>query len=307
MENKTGFSFSTEEKESILNDFENYLRAAGQRLNTLRGNSSSARVFLDWTQQEQINYLEVSYTDLLAYIDYNKARGNTKNTINGKLQAVKHFYNYLQQKELVQSNPAEELRIKNIITRQPHDLIDWEDLEQLYQNYPTGSITGKRNKAILGMMIYQGLNSGEVAAIELKDVKLEAAKVYVPSVGRSNSRTLKLESVQILALQKYITGVRPVLLAMTDKKSEKLFTSSGDGKRLDNSLTRLMKAAKRLHPKIKNSKQIRASVITHWLKIHNIRQVQYMTGHRYISSTERYRTDLLETLQEQIDELHPLK
>ena len=306
MENETNFSFSTEEKEAILNDFENYLITEGQRLNTIRGNSSSARVFLDWTIQEQINYLEITCTDLLAYIDHHKARGNTKNTINGKLLAIKHFYNCLQQKELIKYNPAEELRIKNVITRQPHDLIEWEDLEQLYQNYPTSSITGKRNKTILGMMIYQGLTSGEVAKIELKDVKLEEAKVYVPRVGRSNSRTLKLESLQILQLQKYITGVRPVLLAMTEKESEKLFTSSGNGNRLDNSLTRLMRATRKLNSSIKNPKQIRASVITHWLKHHNIRQVQYMTGHRYISSTERYRTDNLETLQEQIDLLHPL-
>jgi len=294
-------------KEKLLNDFENYLRNEGQRLNTVRGNSSSARVFLDWTTNEQINYLEINYTDLLAYIDHQKARGNTKNTINGKLQGIKHFYNYLQQKELVQSNPAEELRIKNVIKRQPHDLIEWEDLEQLYKNYPTSSVTGKRNKTILGMLIYQGLNSGEVAAIELKDVKLEEAKVYIPSVGRSNSRTLKLESIQILQLQKYIAQVRPVLLAMAEKQSEKLFISSGNGNRLDNSLNRLIKQVRKLNPKIKDPKQIRASVITYWLKHQNIRQVQYMTGHRYISSTERYRTDSLETLQEQIDELHPLK
>lgn len=295
------------DKEEILNDFENYLRAEGQRLNTVRVNSGFARIFLDWTVQEQINYLEVTYTDLLAYINYHKARGNTKSTINGKLQGVKHFYNYLQQKELVQFNPAEELRIKNVVIRQPHDLLDWEDLEQLYKNYPTGSITGKRNKTILGMMIYQGLNSGEVAAIELKDIKLEEAKVYVPSVGRSNSRTLKLESLQILQLQKYMTQVRPILMALTEKKSESLFISSGKGSRLNNSLVRLMRTARNLNSTIKNPKQIRASVITHWLKVHNIRQVQYMTGHRYISSTERYRTDNLETLQEQIDELHPLQ
>ena len=303
---KTTF-FSSIEKETILNNFETYLRAEGQRLNTIRGNSSSVNVFLDWLTGEQINYLEVSYTDLLAYINHHKEKGNSKSTINGKLQGIKHFYNCLQQQEKVEHNPAEELRIKGIIKRQPHDLLEWEDLQQLYKNYPTSSITGKRNKAILGMMIYQGLNSGEVAAIELKDIKLEEAKVYVPSVARSNSRTLKLESLQILQLQKYITSVRPVLLVLTDKKSEKLFVSTGDSERLDNSLTRLMRAAKKLNLKIKDPKQIRASVITYWLKHHGIRQVQYMTGHRYVSSTERYRTDNLETLQEQIDELHPLR
>jgi site-specific recombinase XerD len=149
---------------------------------------------------------------------------------------------------------------------------------------------------MLGMMIYQGLSSGEVSKLELTDVKLEEAKVYVPSVARSNSRTLKLESVQILQLQKYITQVRAVLMAMKGDncQSDTLFVSSGEGNRLDNSLTRLMRAARKLNPSIKNPKQIRASVITHWLTIYNIREVQYMSGHRYVSSTERYRTDLLE-------------
>jgi len=68
-----------------------------------------------------------------------------------------------------------------------------------------------------------------------------------------------------------------------------------------------MKVLKKLNSTLKNPYQIRASVITCWLKKHNIRQVQYMTGHRYISSTEHYRTDNLETLQEQIVLLHPLK
>ena len=303
-----------EEKQILLNDFETYLRAEGQRLNTLRGNSGLVSLFLDWLAQEQINYLEVGYTDLMAYVNYHKERGNAKNTINGKIQGIKHFYNFLNSdffpfggtKEGY--NPAEELRIKGIIRRQPHDLLEWEELEQLYNNYPTNSITGKRNKAILGMLIYQGLHNGEVAKIELKDVKLEEAKVYVPSVSRSNSRILKLESVQILQLQKYITQVRPVLLALrNDYSNEKLFISTGGSERLDNSLNRLMKVLKKLNSTLKNPYQIRASVITCWLKKHNIRQVQYMTGHRYISSTEHYRTDNLETLQEQIDLLHPLK
>lgn len=297
------------EKAAILQDLETYLRNEGQRMNTINGNVNNVGRFIDWLDQEQLNHLAVSYTDLLAYVNYNQEKGNSKSTINSNLVAIKHFYNHLQQEELVAHNPAEEIRIRNVVKRQPHDLLDWEELEQLYQDYPTSSITGKRNKTILGMLIYQGLNSGEVAKIELTDVQLEAAKVYVPSVARSNSRTLKLAPTQILQLQKYITQVRPIILALKgdNYQSEKLFLSTGEGGRLDNSLNRLMKATRKLNPKIKDPKQIRASVITYWLKKHNIRQVQYMTGHRYISSTERYRTDTLESLQEQIEELHPLK
>jgi len=32
-----------------------------------------------------------------------------------------------------------------------------------------------------------------------------------------------------------------------------------------------------------------------------------MTGHKYVSSTERYRTDNLEDLQKEMENYHPLK
>lgn len=68
----------------------------------------------------------------------------------------------------------------------------------------------------------------------------------------------------------------------------------------------LFKKLRRTNLKIKNAHQIQASVITHWLKLHNIREVQYMAGHRYISSTERFLQDDIENLQEMIDNLHPI-
>ena len=53
-------------------------------------------------------------------------------------------------------------------------------------------------------------------------------------------------------------------------------------------------------------KQIRASVITNWLKHYNLRQVQIMAGHRYVSSTEAYQTNDLEDLRSGIEKYHPL-
>ena len=307
MENHINPSFFSIEKETLLHDFENYLRSEGQHFNTVRCNSALVSVFFDWLFREDLHYLQVSYNDLLAYINHSKARGNVKSTINGKLQGIKHFYNYLQKEEKVEYNPAEELRIKGVIRRQPHDLIDWEDLEQLYQNYPTNSLSGKRNKSMLGILIYQGVRTGELTAMELKDVQLEQAQIYVPGVARSNSRSLKLESVQILQLQHYITDVRPVLLNISGKKSERLFISMGMGTELHNILSVLMQKLRVTHPQVKTPKQIRASVLTHWLSKYHLREVQYKAGHRYVSSTERYRTDFLETLREQLEALHPLE
>jgi integrase/recombinase XerD len=81
--------------------------------------------------------------------------------------------------------------------------------------------------------------------------------------------------------------------------------SAGTGKKLNNTTTSLMKEIRKVYPDIKNVKQIRASVISHWLKQYHIRQVQYMTGHRYVSSTEQYSTKKIDTLQEQLEKLMP--
>jgi site-specific recombinase XerD len=54
-----------------------------------------------------------------------------------------------------------------------------------------------------------------------------------------------------------------------------------------------------------NFKQVRTSVITHWLKQFNLRQVQYMAGHRYVSSTEGYLVNQTEDLQADIDQFYP--
>ncbi|MXV15617.1 integrase [Hufsiella ginkgonis] len=66
-------------------------------------------------------------------------------------------------------------------------------------------------------------------------------------------------------------------------------------------------ALQRIDPKVKNAMQIRQSVITEWLKEKNLRIVQYMVGHKYVSSTELYKTTNLENLKEALNKFHPLK
>jgi len=41
------------------------------------------------------------------------------------------------------------------------------------------------------------------------------------------------------------------------------------------------------------------------LSQHNKRQVQYMAGHKYITSTEMYEVQQLETLTDQLSKHHP--
>jgi integrase/recombinase XerD len=60
-----------------------------------------------------------------------------------------------------------------------------------------------------------------------------------------------------------------------------------------------------INPSIANALHIRGSVIINWLKQHNKRQVQYMAGHKYISSTEAYAIQEIGTLQDELSKHHP--
>ena len=74
------------------------------------------------------------------------------------------------------------------------------------------------------------------------------------------------------------------------------FIVSIDLIRRHNTISLLTDELKGINPQIKNARHIRASVILHWFRQYNKRQVQYMAGHKYINSTEIYEVQELETL-----------
>ena len=69
----------------------------------------------------------------------------------------------------------------------------------------------------------------------------------------------------------------------------------------------MFRKLKQLNKKAINAKQLRSSVITHRLRHNNLRQVQYLAGHKYVSSTERYQLNNIDDLKNAIQEHHPMK
>ncbi len=53
-------------------------------------------------------------------------------------------------------------------------------------------------------------------------------------------------------------------------------------------------------------RQLRASVITDWIKALNLWEAQYRAGHRYVSSTEAYLVNDLEGMAEDVARFHPI-
>ncbi|AUS04927.1 tyrosine-type recombinase/integrase [Pseudotamlana carrageenivorans] len=287
-------------------DFRKYLEKQQFSHQTIKGYLKVNELLLAWLKEEGIKPENTRYADMLAYIRFAGNKGHSKRYINEQLTVARHYFNYLIKTGKIKDNVATNIHVQGVSRRLPHDLLDEETLQHIFDNYPEKGITGKRNKVILGMVVYQGLNTEELGKLEPEHVQLRDGKLYVPGGRRSNSRLLPLAAHQVLQIQEYIQKTRPLILDVSEKESDKLFVSNGGSERINNAITKMLKTIQSYAPQVKSMKQLRMSVITFWLEKFNLREVQYMAGHRYVSSTERYLLTNLDDLQNDLNEYHPL-
>lgn len=297
--------------ENKLKGFKTYLQELGNGENTIRQKSNYAGYFLAWLELENLQADETTYNDMLSFIDYcnleggglSGVEGNSKRQINSKLRSIRNFYEYLKKQNTSIANPAANLILKGVRQKLPSNIIDFAELENLYQSYQTNDNRSKRNKVILGLLVYQGLTTEELHQLEPENLKLKQGKIQIFGNRKRNSRTLDLQPCQILEMHEYISKTRSKTNTLN---STQLFVSMEGNNNLKNSLHHMFRAIKRNNPEILHPKQIRASLITYWLKNHNLRQVQYFAGHKYVSSTERYQLNNLFKLQGEVNKYHPL-
>lgn len=300
-------------------EFIDYLLFKGFSTGTITTYSRDVIRFEVWLIKENVPLAMVSYADVLHYIQGKKGQVKQR-TVSTTVNSLKHYFNFLSTLGTITENPTQNITIRGIRRKKLYQILTKAELEELYHNfefktdvnqknqnwYKCSELSHKRNKIILGLLIYQGLNTSELANLTINDLKLREGKIYIAGARRSNERELTLEAVQIMDLMEYMLKDRIELLSEFKKQSNHLIISAGSGEKINNTMTKLIEKLKNQNSKIENVKQIRTSVITHWLKLHNLRQVQHMAGHRYVSSTEGYLINDLEDLHEDIAKFHPI-
>jgi len=117
---------------------------------------------------------------------------------------------------------------------------------------------------------------------------------------------MKLEAHQVMDMYDYVLQVRLEILKKWGMETTQLLVDVNGRTDVNRFVKKLVYHLKNINPQVLNAKHIRASVITKWLKIYNLREVQYLAGHRYISSTESYLENDMEGLQEEVQQFHPL-
>lgn len=279
----------------------------------------AAEYFRRWAATENIIEMEeISYQDAMSFMQWSSKHGASQKTIANYLNHIRKFYQFLMSEGAVTENPVAHIKVQGIKRKVYYDVLNTEELKTLYNLYPSSIdvtkamppqqkniLSRKRNKVILSLIIYQGLRVEEVAALNLQDLQLREGKITIHSQRRTAARTMRLESNQVYELMDYIHEIRKQFLEVHGK-SDRLFLQWS---KTDNfyGITQIMLVhLRKLNSRIKNFDQIRASVITAWLRQYDLRKVQYLSGHKYVSSTEEYKANNIDELQDDITKYHPL-
>jgi len=294
--------------------FEAYLKS---RAYTRSSITSRMRIFgryWSWMGKQNVEPEQVSYNDLLLYMKDQQKTGVKQTTVRSYLGVIKHYYDYLIRENRINTNPAADIAVKGVKRRMLYHILEPHELHHIYHHYPEATSKDKRNKVMLGLLVYQGIRTEELGKLEVKDVKLKEGKIRIPGAYSSNNRELQLEAHQVMDMYDYVLKAREeIIKGKPDRRTqakvdtERLFI--GEGGRcfsISGFVHQTLRKVKPLNPTVLNAKQIRSSVITKWLKMYNLREVQYMAGHRFVSSTEQYLQNEIEGLKEEVQQFHPL-
>jgi integrase/recombinase XerD len=244
--------------------------------------------FLEWVESQQLD--KVQYADLMEFIRHSRQRQLSAKHINAYLRAIRHFFDYLQSikndflNPIQGYNPAENVQIKDTFHSLHADYLSSEELEELIMKYE-----GK-HRILLGLLVYQGLKISEIEKLEKIHFDLKKGTVYIPQSIRNRSRVLKLEANQLYEL----------ITHLGQHKGDAIL-----GKPLHNQGRKLCKDLRQINAKVRNPHQMRASRIAYWLRQYDIREVQYLAGHRTIAGIEKYQKINMEDLANQLNKYHP--
>ncbi|WP_299434337.1 tyrosine-type recombinase/integrase [uncultured Maribacter sp.] len=307
-----------------MENFTHYLQSKNYSSITAKEYNRQKELFTNWYNYEIIH---VQKKDILNYLGYLKTSKKLEAiSRNNALIPLRHYFDYLLQQNKVAVNPTTLIKLRGLKKRTLKHIYNLEELSQLADDYyllfiqdysdnhipknkrKASFLSRQRNYILLLFFIHQGLNTREILELQTSDIQLQKATIQIPKgKQRGKARTLPLHATQIGALMQYLNEIRPQLAK--NEESNLLFLpvkqSVKPARTAKTALLKLAASLKKIDQNFSNLSQLRASVITYWIKTYGLRKAQYLAGHKSIVSTEEYVPNNIEDLAEDITKFNP--
>lgn len=228
------------------------------------------------------NAEEVKLEDLQAFSEELFANKYTAKSVSRKINSIKSFFRFLREQKGLESDPSLFLPHPKVESKPPRILTPTE-----YRALRDACRADPRTAAIVEILLQTGIRIGELAQIQLDDIKFsegtEPGELRIPDRPRHPGRTIPLNKVAQEAIKRYLQ-VRP------KSKNKTLFiTKTGNPLLIRNirtSIDRYFKAAGIENAKVND---LRHTFIATQLSAGvPLTTISKLVGHKRLTTTETY-------------------
>ena len=295
--------------QDLLEKFCNEQEIRSLSARTIETYQQALTEFFDYCEENEIDLQDIEQSDLRSYMGVRVLQYENKNeTLSKKLNAIRQFMKWAVLNNLLEYNPAEEIKLK----RAPRSLPGMLDIETVNrvmdQPAPVDEkekLLWVRDKAILELLYSSGLRISELQGLRIKDV--DHSRLLVRVTGKGNKTRIipmgtKARDAILTWLQVY-GDFKGVL----NPNSPLFLSKNGRVLSIRQIRNRVVFQAERagieehLHPHL-----LRHCFATHMLSnSQDLRAVQEMLGHADVSTTQIYTHLDFANLASVYDRAHP--
>jgi len=262
---------------------------------TLRAYRNDLTEFADWLGEfaKITNVRRISRRNVRDFLGSLARYGYERSSISRKTSSLKSFFKFLVRENIVNINPAVDIKYPKLKRKLP-SFLSIEEMNKLLDDN-----LSKRDRAIIELIYGTGMRASEICSLNTKDIDFANETVRVMGKGRKE-RILPLTRKAKDAIRDYLSPSR-------NKNTSLLLNKFG--KRLSQrSLQRIVGKYIRAVADVTHSSPhtLRHTFATHLLdRGCDLRTVQELLGHSSISTTQIYTHITPERLKKIYKQAHP--
>ena len=258
--------------------------------NTLSAYKRDLASYSEYLGSKKIGIKDADADNISEYKKILVKNGRSVATVSRCMSSLRSFYKYLMVNDVVDSNPAKEIK-NDKSEKKFFEVLSESEIDSILAQPDTSDYKGKRDKAMLEVLYATGVKVSELMALDLADVNLKMNYIRCKSASASsdNDRIILLYPKAVKELEDYIKHARKYFVI--DNSETALFVNVNGERMTRQGFWKILKAYVE-DAGIKKSitpQTLRHSFATHLLEngadIHDIKEI---LGHSDISSTQVY-------------------
>lgn len=259
-----------------------------------------ARLFVSWLKEQELLLEGLGRSDLERYQVWLSER-YTKNAAARKLVVMRRLLEEAVERGVLTHNPARQIKGFTADQETPHTALKAEQARQLLEVIDTQTLQGKRDYALVSLLLRTGIRRSECAALKLADLQEEQGHhIAILQHAKGNKRRkIKIPVDVWRVIEDYLRlrGIEMNTLGLSANQ-QALFIQFRRGDHPQTAgispqvIARVVESAcKKADLKLKLTPHgLRATFVTLALEGGaKLEQVQYAVGHADPRTTERYQ------------------